>query len=94
MTTTTNRPSPPVLMTSQPSFWSTAKPATLRPAIHQISTTVRPQPPPPPSPPVEESALAPVPVPAEDTELPDTTVVAVTTTSTQQPSPTRNTILF
>ncbi|XP_075219234.1 latrophilin Cirl-like isoform X6 [Lycorma delicatula] len=96
MTTTTNRPSPPVLMTSQPSFWSTAKPATLRPAIHQISTTVRPhpqpqpqpQPPPAPLPPIEESALAPVPVPAEDTELPDTTVVAITTTSIHLPSPT------
>lgn len=41
MTTTTTRPSPPWLMTSQPSVWSTAKPVT-----------VRPGPPPPPPPPV------------------------------------------
>lgn len=43
LTTTTNRPSPPWLMTSQPSVWSTAKAATLRPPV----PTLPPTPPPP-----------------------------------------------
>ncbi|XP_066996980.1 latrophilin Cirl isoform X2 [Anabrus simplex] len=46
-TTTTSRPSPPWLITSQPSVWSTAKSLTLRPP-HKLPST----PDGPPSPPV------------------------------------------
>ncbi|XP_020707025.2 latrophilin Cirl isoform X2 [Athalia rosae] len=47
-TTSTSRPSPPWLITSQPSVWSTAKP-TVRPPSRITAPPV--QPPPPPAPP-------------------------------------------
>ncbi|XP_046745914.1 latrophilin Cirl isoform X2 [Diprion similis] len=49
-TTTTSRPSPPWLITSQPSVWSTAKP-TVRP-ISRNTAPVQPPPPPTPQTPV------------------------------------------
>ncbi|XP_012280589.1 latrophilin Cirl isoform X2 [Orussus abietinus] len=47
-TTTTSRPSPPWLITSQPSVWSTAKP-TVRPPSRITTPPAQPPPPPPTS---------------------------------------------
>ena len=108
-TTTTARPSPPWLMTSQPSVWSTAKPVTLRPGppplppIHQFSplpTTAPPptqqsQPPPlHPLPPIEDSDI-----PSEESDVeqpsPETTTVTSTAPSTARVSlSTTGTYLF
>lgn len=88
-TTTTSRPSPPWLTTSQPSVWSTAKPVILRlpstpesPITTSTTTTSTPG---PTSPPVvttstpSPSTWPPAPVQDEQTGQPVTT--APTTTS-------------
>lgn len=100
LTTTTARPSPPWLMTSQPSVWSTAKPVTLRPGppplppIHQFSPLPTTAPPPTqhsvppqlqPLPPLEEADIA-----SEESDIeqpsPETTTVTSTVPSTARVS--------
>ncbi|XP_039298598.1 latrophilin Cirl isoform X5 [Nilaparvata lugens] len=75
LTTSTSKPSPPVLMTSQPTFWSTAKAASLRPAPPAPTQLPPPAPPAPP-------ASAPV-----DQLPPETSTPPLTTTHLPPPPP-------
>ncbi|XP_054279691.1 latrophilin Cirl-like isoform X2 [Macrosteles quadrilineatus] len=81
MTTTTTRPSPPWLMTSQPSVWSTAKPVTVRPGppppppIVQFSPPTSTRPPSPPAPPLDLDSDE-----AEETTTPPPTTVTSSST--------------
>ncbi|CAA9999974.1 unnamed protein product [Nesidiocoris tenuis] len=90
LTTTTNRPSPPWMMTSQPSVWSTAKAVTLRPTaptgVGGAPPSSTPTSPPPPPPVVmstaTSSSAAPAPQHHHKVTAPSTTTTTTTTTST------------
>nr|XP_018896103.1 PREDICTED: latrophilin Cirl-like isoform X3 [Bemisia tabaci] len=84
LTTTTNRPNPPWLMTSQPSVWSTAKSITVRPpSVGPQPTTASPGPPtssPAPTTPSTTTPAIKLPLQEEQEEPETTTQVPVPAT--------------
>ncbi|XP_048264306.1 latrophilin Cirl-like isoform X2 [Bombus affinis] len=74
-TTTTSRPSPPWIMASQPSVWSTAKP-TVRPPS-RITTPQAQQPPQPPAPSTPTLPITTTPSPTSTRSPVDTEVLEV-----------------